>query len=167
MLIVATVTDHHANEAMAQARRRFPQAVVRLIGGEISWWRALRLLRLWRGEQLSAVVLLSLQPALVTAVCRWFSCYKLLYNRWGEWYLIRRKTVREWVVGRRGADDRRYDWPPEGRRVRLLRRLADGLLAIPRGLRLAARAVALAGWVVWRIGWLWGRSMAYRLGVGR
>lgn len=167
ILIVPSASDRHADQAIAASRGRFPHAMIRVLGPALDWWQTFRQLRRWRGEQLSAVVLLSLQPVLVVAVCRWFPCYKLLYNRWGEWYLIRRKTMREWLVGRRGADDRRYDWPPESPRTRWLQGMAQVTLAVPIGVVLMARAIRLSCWIVWRIAWLYGHRLAYRLGGGR
>jgi len=154
ILIVVTAGDLHAEKAAARAQERFPHAIIRTIGGEPYLWRMLRALRRWRGEQLSAVVLLSLNPPLVASTCLWFPCYKLLYNRWGEWYLIRRKTAREWLVGRRGADDRTYDWPPDGRRLRWGTAAAKVVMTAPRFLYQGGRALRLACWVLWRIGFM-------------
>ncbi len=152
VLIVATADDQHAGASTAQVSERFPHAVIRSASGGSGAWQMLRALRSWRGEQLSAVVLLSLDPRLVAATCLWFPCYKLLYNRWGEWYLIRRKTLREWLVGRRGADDRAYDWPSDTEKRQTMEQLAVLLMAVPRLVYQSMRAIRLSCWVLWRIG---------------
>ncbi len=162
ILIVPSIDDRHADQAVAEVRRRFPLAVVRMLESKPGWWQMLGMLRRWRGEQLSAVVVLSLHPLLVASVCLWFPCYKLLYNRWGEWYLIRCKTLQEWLAGRHGADDRRYDWPPSASRRAWAVRLARILSAILLGARQFLRAVRLVCWILWRLTWLLGRRVAYR-----
>ncbi len=152
ILIVPLTDDRHVNQAVAEVRERFSHAVIRMLKLEPGWWRTFRQLRRWRGEQLSAVVLLSLDPRLVAATSLWFPCYKLLYNRWGEWYLIRRKTLREWLVGRRGADDLSYDWPSDTKERQAMEQLAGVLTAVPRLVYQSMRAIRLSCWVLWRIG---------------
>lgn len=152
VLIVATAIDQHIVDATNRLSQRYPQAVLRRVSGGPGVWQTLRALRPWRGEQLSAVVLLSLDPRLVAVTCLWFPCYKLLYNRWGEWYLIRRKTLREWLAGRRGADDRAYDWPPDSEERQVMEQLAGVLTAVPQLVYQSMRAIRLSCWVLWRIG---------------
>jgi hypothetical protein len=129
VLLISLPPEEHLNKAVPAVRERFkraeltvvlPEPKLSITGGIVLNSRNLREMERRRFD---VVVILSLDPYIVIKVFRAFNCPKLLYNYCGEWYLLRRRTIREMLEGKKGADS-------AGQRT-------GSLNAVPRLLRLA------------------------------
>jgi hypothetical protein len=152
ILLIHRPQDTHLTRAITACRRRFPSAPVTIVQlPATGFWRALRVrLREWRTIPHSLLVWLSLEPVTVALGCLEFAGPRLLFNRWGQWFLVRPRTVAEVLTFRRGADR-----PVPRARLTPRSRLISAL-AVPW------RLIALTGWVGFTligIGW---RRWRYR-----
>lgn len=137
LLIIQQPGDAHAPLALVRCRARFPNAHLVVLTAQ-GWGPFFGQLRHWRRQPLSAVILLSLHPILVALACLGFRGPCLLFNRWGEWFLVRPRTLMECVTLRRGAD---RPYRPPATRL---------LLAPLRALSLAGYLGATLTMLFWR-----------------
>ena len=93
-----------------------------------------------RKEQFSMVIVSSLNPQVIFPLILHFNCYFLIYNVHGQWFLIRRKTLYEFLAGRRGADRNEADWKISELRLNFARCMSAIIflpfICIKNGLRL-------------------------------
>jgi len=108
-VLIICAGEPHCQSAQEVTGKRFPQAEIKTIQCRSAKDMFLKLYRL-REEQISAVIVLSLNPIVIFFVSVFFSRYFLIYNRFGQWFLIRKKTLYEFLIGRRGADREKEDW---------------------------------------------------------
>jgi hypothetical protein len=145
--LVIDLKDSHFAKALAVIRQRFPAAEIKElpVAGAADLFFKLRGLR---QERFSAVIILSLHPAAVFFVNLNFRCYFLLYNRFGQWFLIRRKTLYEFLAGRSGADKPELDWAVPAGRLSAVR-IAAGLLLFPAvAIRNGLKAIRLLAYLL-------------------
>jgi len=116
-LIVNLPSEEHLGKAFTAISKRFEGAeftavipgyksgiASRIIPPENILLLSHETLRKIKKDNFDAVIVLSLNPCLVWQVFRMFSCPKLLYNYCGEWYLVRRRGLREFLTGEEGVD---------------------------------------------------------------
>jgi hypothetical protein len=108
-VLIINSGETHFEEALDVIKRRFSLADIKMISGSKIKGVISRLHEL-REEQFSAVIILSLNPFVIFFVSLFFHCYFFIYNRFGQWFSIRRKTLYEFLIGRRGADKEKEDW---------------------------------------------------------
>ncbi|MBU4311167.1 MAG: hypothetical protein KJ706_00395 [Candidatus Omnitrophica bacterium] len=150
VLFVANKEQRHLDGALKRSKERFRFAQVREI---IEEDRITAIKRLWsfREEQFSAVVILDLDPVIVFFVYVLFHRYLLLYNGFGQWFLVRRKTLYEFLSGRRGADKGDLDWGIPKNRSKAARYITDFVLLCAVFVKNIFRALRLLVYLVWNI----------------
>lgn len=109
ILFIALKEDMHFEKALEVTKKRFPLAEIKDIHSNIITDIIKNLWEL-RREQFSMVLVLSLHPVIIFFVHMLFHCYFLIYNKFDQWFLIRKKTLYEFLAGRRGADKLGLDW---------------------------------------------------------
>lgn len=108
-ILIIYLEEAHFEKALETIKKRFPLAEIRIIHNN----KAIGIIsKLWelRKEQFSAVVVLSLSPLVIFFMSLIFRCYFLIHNKFDQCFLIRKKTLYEFLVGRRGADKESSDW---------------------------------------------------------
>lgn len=181
ILIVQWPGERHLSWAVQAARRRFPRALitvltpgdaaveqlvdplleVRRLPGRRYAWQLCRQLRRWRQEQLSAILLLSLHPLTAALACLDFRCNRLVFNRWGQWFCLRQRTVTEALTLRPGAD-RGGTWDGAAPRVRAMCTLGSWLGVPWRLLIQIGRAGGLALQIGLTLAVLYGKRWRYQ-----
>lgn len=150
VLFVAIKRQRHLDGALGRSKERFRLAQIREIAEE---GRIAVIKKLWsfREEQFSAVVVLDLDPVVIFFVYVLFHCYLLLYNKFGQWFLIRRKTLYEFLSGRRGADKGDLDWGIPKNRNKAARYITDFVLLCAALVKNIFKALRLLVYLAWNI----------------
>lgn len=126
--LVINLQELHFEKALAAIKERFLYAEVKIISGNAV--QILSDLYKLRDEQFSAIIVLSFNPFVIFFVNCLFSSYFLIYNKFGQWFLIRWKTLYELLLGRRGADKEELDWKFSPAKIKFAGKLSF-ILSLP------------------------------------
>ena len=140
IVLIHLSEEPHVASAISACHARFPNATITVFSVDEAtskivsspWLTNVQLparnygnfliaeLRTRRDARRAALVLLSLHPLTVMLTCLWFRARRLLFNRWGQWFMIRTRTLLEVLTVRPGADrprgERRRWSPPKTQR---------------------------------------------------
>ena len=189
ILIVHLPGESHLGWTLAATRARFPRAVITVLLPDDAaveppadpWLECVRLpqhrylrrlashLRRVRRDQWSAVVLLSLHPLTTALALLWFRCNRLLFNHWGQWFLLRRRMLVEWLALRPGADRGGDTWSWTSRRARRAGAIVAALSLPAHAVKQCCRWLGLVWYISVTLTWIgWRRWRVRRRGrVGR
>lgn len=126
-VLILDFKEGHFEKTIDVVKKRFPLAEIRVVSSNRVIDIMIKLREL-KNEQFSAVIAQSLNPFIIFCVAISFHCYVLIYNRFNQWFLIRRKSLYEFLAGRKGADRQELDWSIAPRRINLARFFAYMLL---------------------------------------
>lgn len=119
-LLIVNLQEGHYEKVIDIARKRFKYAEIKTVYSNTVKGVIAKLHKL-KEEQFSVVIVLSLNPFVIFFLILIFNCYFLIYNRFDKCFLIRRKTLYEFLAGRRGADKEKLDWKVSPARLNFAR----------------------------------------------
>lgn len=107
-VLIVNIQEAHFDKTVDVVKKRFQFAEIKITCSNTVFGVMPKLWKL-REEQFNVVIVLSLNLA-ISLIILLFHCYLLSYNKFDQWFLIRRKTFYEFLAGRRGADKGNMDW---------------------------------------------------------
>lgn len=161
-VLIVNAGEGHYEEALKAACKRFQRAEIKTISNSKITALITDIHELM-GEQFSVVTVLSLNPLVTFYLVLHFSCYFLIYNKFNQWFLIRRKTLYEFLAGRRGADKQEMDWSVAPARLNFAKCLAAILILPFVFTRNAFRLIKLAVYIVVNVLRLFVKRYCYKI----
>lgn len=161
-VLIVSLGEGHFEKAYETARKRFPFAMMKIISSSkvIDIMARLRNLK---EERFSMAIVLSLNPFVIVSLSLNFNCYLLIYNKFNQWFLIRRKTVYEFLAGRRGADKEGMDWRISPVRLNLAKCLTAMLVLPFIFIRNMIRLIKLIGYILLNLSQLFIKRFYYKI----
>lgn len=119
-ILIVNIREAHFDKTLNVVKQRFQFAEIKITCSNAVFSIMAKLWKL-REEQFDAVIVLSLNPLVISLIIPLFHCYLLIYNKFDQWFLIRRKTFYEFLAGRRGTDKGNMDWTVSSIRLNLVK----------------------------------------------
>ena len=161
-VLIVDLEEGHLSKTKEAVEARFPYAAIKIISSNLVTGIMASLWQL-REEQFSIVVTQSLHPAVIFFILCLFHCYLLIYNKFHQWFLIRKKTLFEFLAGRNGADRMGADWNTSFGRLSVARITVMVLLLPFIGIKTLLRFIYLVAYILINIIQLYTRRYYYEI----
>lgn len=161
-VLIVDTGEGHFKKAFKVASERFKAAEIKTVSGNKIAALMIDIHRLKEG-QFSAVIVLSLNPFVILSLILNFDCYFLIYNKLDQWFLIRRKTLYEFLAGRKGADREERDWDIPPARLNFAKCMTAMLILPAVFIKNVFRLIRLIGYILVNLSGLFAVKLYYRI----